>query len=152
MWLVELRYSNQQHSSLYFYLSKCESRKHNFFLFQRGPPEALGEIQFFPKSIFDLKYYPYYGKLRHVSASFFLVDNCCGIWSCLFKSEITPVMSSPPLFQVNYSSPVVAVRFAGVQYDTHIQVQCKLNGKGIINDSPTDRYLGSVTFSLDVGA
>lgn len=55
-------------------------------------------------------------------------------------------------FQVNYSSPVVAVRFAGVQYDTHIQVQCKLNGKGIINDSPTDRYLGSVTFSLEVGA
>uniref|UniRef100_A0A8D0A692 Protein ATP1B4 n=1 Tax=Sander lucioperca TaxID=283035 RepID=A0A8D0A692_SANLU len=85
---------------------------------KKGPPEALGEIQFFPKSIFDLKYYPYYGKLRHV----------------------------------NYSAPVVAVRFAGVQYDTHIQVQCKLNGKGIINDSPTDRYLGSVTFSLDVGA
>lgn len=67
----------------------------------------------------------------------------------LLKFEITPVVSRP---QVNYSSPVVAVRFAGVQYDTHIQVQCKLNGKGIINDSPTDRYLGSVTFSLDVGA
>lgn len=85
---------------------------------KKGPPEALGQLQFFPTSLFDLKYYPYYGKLRHV----------------------------------NYSSPVVAVRFAGVQYDTHIQVQCKLNGKGIINDSPTDRYLGSVTFSLDVGA
>lgn len=56
------------------------------------------------------------------------------------------------LCQVNYSSPVVAVRFVGVQYDTPIQVQCKLNGKGIINDSPTDRYLGSVTFSLEVGA
>uniref|UniRef100_A0A673CT44 Sodium/potassium-transporting ATPase subunit beta n=1 Tax=Sphaeramia orbicularis TaxID=375764 RepID=A0A673CT44_9TELE len=85
---------------------------------KKGPPEALGEVQFFPKSIFDLKYYPYYGKARHV----------------------------------NYSSPVVAVRFAGVQYDTHIHVQCKLNGKGITNDSPTDRYLGSVTFSLEVGA
>ncbi|RVE67476.1 hypothetical protein OJAV_G00103320 [Oryzias javanicus] len=85
---------------------------------KKGSAETLGEIQFFPRSIFDLKYYPYYGKLRHV----------------------------------NYSSPVVAVRFAGVQYDTHIQVQCKLNGKGIINDSPTDRYLGSVTFSLEVGA
>jgi len=85
---------------------------------KKGPPEALGELQFFPKSIFDLKYFPYYGKLRHV----------------------------------NYSSPVVAVRFTGVQYDTHIQIKCQLNGKGIINDSPTDRYLGSVTFSLDVGA
>uniref|UniRef100_A0A8D3EDL7 Sodium/potassium-transporting ATPase subunit beta n=1 Tax=Scophthalmus maximus TaxID=52904 RepID=A0A8D3EDL7_SCOMX len=85
---------------------------------KKGPPEAVGELQFFPKSIFDLKYYPYYGKQRHV----------------------------------NYSSPVVAVRFAGVQYDTHIQVQCKLNGEGIINNSPTDRYQGSVTFSLEVGA
>lgn len=41
----------------------------NVSFFQRGPPEALGEIQFFPKSIFELKYYPYYGKLRHVSGS-----------------------------------------------------------------------------------
>lgn len=85
---------------------------------KKGPPEALGQLQFFPKSIFDLKYYPYYGKLRHV----------------------------------NYSSPVVAVRFATIQYDTPLQIQCKLNGKGIVNDSPTDRYLGSVTFSLVVGA
>lgn len=38
-----------------------------FFFFQKGPAETLGEIQFFPRSIFDLKYYPYYGKLRHVS-------------------------------------------------------------------------------------
>lgn len=54
--------------------------------------------------------------------------------------------------QGNYSAPLVAVRFTSAQYDTHIQVKCKLNGKGIINDSPTDRYLGSVTFSLDIGA
>ncbi|CAL8308139.1 unnamed protein product [Arctogadus glacialis] len=85
---------------------------------KKGNPEALGEVEFFPKSLFDLKYYPYYGKLRHV----------------------------------NYSAPVVAVRFAGVQYDAHIYVKCKLNGKGIINDSPTDRYLGAVSFTLDIGA
>lgn len=66
--------------------------------------------------------------------------------------SVQPNWPPAPFPQVNYSSPVVAVRFAGVQYDTHLQVQCKLNGKGIINDSPTDRYLGSVTFSLDVGA
>ncbi|KAK5896823.1 protein ATP1B4 [Pseudochaenichthys georgianus] len=85
---------------------------------KKGPPEALGEIQFFPKSIFEMMYYPYYGKLR----------------------------------QTNYSAPVMAVRFAGVQYDSHIVVQCKLHGKGIINDSPTDRNLGRVSFSLDIGA
>lgn len=41
---------------------------------QKGPPEALGGIQFFPKSFFELKYYPYYGKLRHVSV--LLIDIC----------------------------------------------------------------------------
>jgi len=56
------------------------------------------------------------------------------------------------VFQVNYSSPVVAVRFAGVHFDAHIRIQCKLNGKGIINDSPTDRYLGTISFALEVGA
>lgn len=112
--------------------------------FQKGPPEALGGIQFFPKSFFELKYYPYYGKLRHVSAH--LYENEAD------EALAAPSWPLPPSPQVNYSSPVVAVRFAGVQYDTHLQVQCKLNGKGIINDSPTDRYLGSVTFSLDVGA
>ncbi|KAJ8014793.1 hypothetical protein DPEC_G00019440 [Dallia pectoralis] len=85
---------------------------------KKGAPESLGEVQFFPKSIFNLMYYPYYGKLRHV----------------------------------NYTAPVVAVRFNGLQYDTHIVVKCKLNGKGIINDSTTDRFLGSVSFSFDVGA
>lgn len=116
---------------------------------QKGPPEALGEIQFFPKSIFEMKYYPYYGKLRHVSEGFITEENCCSIitnMKHLSRLNLWCLFS-----QVNYSSPVVAVRFVGVQHDTHIQVQCKLNGKGIINDSPTDRYLGSVTFSLDVG-
>ncbi|XP_035287704.1 protein ATP1B4-like [Anguilla rostrata] len=85
---------------------------------KRGGPENLGDIEFFPESIFNLMYYPYYGKRVHV----------------------------------NYTNPLVAVRFPSVQLDTHVSVQCKLNGKGIINDSPTDRFLGSVTFSLEVGA
>lgn len=122
-------------------------KKHNFLLFQRGPTDTLGEIEFFPKSFFDLNYYPYYGKLRHVSESFSFVDRISTIW---IKYEMTSVVSL--VSQTNYSAPVVAVRFMSVQYDTHIQVQCKLNGKGIINDSPTDRNLGSVTFSLDIGA
>ncbi|XP_026874348.2 protein ATP1B4 [Electrophorus electricus] len=85
---------------------------------KKGTSESLGEVDFYPKNIFNLMYYPYYGKLRHV----------------------------------NYSSPLVAVHFSRVQYDTYLHVQCKLHGKGIINDSPTDRHLGSVSFSLEVGA
>ncbi len=34
---------------------------------QKGSTEDLGEVQFFPEKIFNLRYYPYYGKLRHVS-------------------------------------------------------------------------------------
>uniref|UniRef100_A0A3P8ULC9 Sodium/potassium-transporting ATPase subunit beta n=1 Tax=Cynoglossus semilaevis TaxID=244447 RepID=A0A3P8ULC9_CYNSE len=110
---------------------------------KKGAAAALGEVQFFPKSIFDLKYYPYYGKLRHVSlVTFQTVIRC---------SQQLVTVYSPPVHQGNYSAPVVAVRFASVQNGAQIQVQCKLNGKGIINDSSTDRYLGSVTFSLEVG-
>lgn len=104
----------------------------------------MGELEFFPKSIFENKYYPYYGKLRHVSESFMIVGELLQQQSGLNLLSL--------LSQVNYSSPVVAVRFPGVQQGANVQVQCKLNGKGIINDSPTDRYLGSVTFSLEVGA
>ncbi|TSQ81026.1 Protein ATP1B4 [Bagarius yarrelli] len=85
---------------------------------KKGMLEELGEVEFYPKNIFDLMYYPYYGKLRHV----------------------------------NYTSPLVAVRFPNLQLGSYLHVQCKLNGKGIINDSPTDRFLGSVSFNLQVGA
>ncbi|XP_056114513.1 protein ATP1B4 isoform X1 [Rhinichthys klamathensis goyatoka] len=85
---------------------------------KKGSTEVLGDVEFFPNNVFNLRYYPYYGKLRHV----------------------------------NYSSPLVAVRFSGVQSETQLHVQCKLNGKGIINDSATDRFLGSVSFTLQVGA
>lgn len=108
----------------------------------------MGELQFFPASTFDLRYYPYYGKLRHVSVTqdhiFFPL-----VFLALRSLKSRLVVSTP---QVNYSAPIVAVRFAGIHYDVHLQIQCKLNGKGIVNNSPTDRYLGSVTFSMDVGA
>ncbi|XP_023656367.1 protein ATP1B4 isoform X1 [Paramormyrops kingsleyae] len=55
------------------------------------------------------------------------------------------------LRHVNYTNPLVGVRFSGLQPDTQFTVQCRLHGKGIINDSPTDRFLGSVTFGLIVG-
>ncbi|XP_064185327.1 protein ATP1B4 [Anguilla rostrata] len=56
------------------------------------------------------------------------------------------------LKHVNYTSPVIAVRFEGVQLDTHLRVRCQLHGRGIVNDSPTDPFLGGVSFSLEVGA
>ncbi|KAG2463706.1 AT1B4 protein, partial [Polypterus senegalus] len=56
------------------------------------------------------------------------------------------------LVHVNYTSPLVAIQFAEVKKDVLLTVQCKLNGSGIINDSPHDRFLGRITFTLLVGA
>lgn len=36
-------------------------------IFQKGSTEVLGDVEFFPSNVFNLRYYPYYGKLRHVS-------------------------------------------------------------------------------------
>ncbi|KAJ8348763.1 hypothetical protein SKAU_G00273520 [Synaphobranchus kaupii] len=96
------------------WLRKCSGLQDPSFGYSEGRPCVLLKMT----GIFNLKYYPYYGKKRHV----------------------------------NYTNPLIAVRFPRVQLDTHFSVQCKLNGKGIINDSPTDRFLGSITFSLEVGA
>lgn len=113
--------------------------------FQKGSTEGLGEVKFFPDNFFNLRYYPYYGKLRHVSdpISYLRIPPNLIAFHSIFHHFYK---------QVNYSSPLVAVQFSGVQYDTQLHVQCKLNGKGIINDSPTDRFLGSVSFTLEVGA
>ncbi|XP_028671704.1 protein ATP1B4 isoform X1 [Erpetoichthys calabaricus] len=56
------------------------------------------------------------------------------------------------LVHVNYTSPLVAIQFPDVKKDILLTVQCKLNGSGIINDSPHDRFLGRITFTLLVGA
>ncbi|XP_006003908.1 protein ATP1B4 isoform X1 [Latimeria chalumnae] len=54
------------------------------------------------------------------------------------------------LTHVNYTSPLVAVHFTNVKHNTPLTIQCKLNGPGIVNDS-SDRYLGRISFTLNVG-
>ncbi|KPP68595.1 protein ATP1B4-like [Scleropages formosus] len=100
--------------------------------------------------------------LRHVTSDAFTISFCLqkgeqkniGIME-FYPSNVFKLMYYPyygKLRHVNYTNPLVAVRFSEVQLDTQISVQCKLHGKGIINDSPTDRFLGSVSFTLLVGA
>ncbi|XP_006803310.1 protein ATP1B4 [Neolamprologus brichardi] len=81
--------------------------------------------------------------------------------ACQFKRSWLGQCSGlqDPNFGYSQGRPCILLRMNrvkkdgfGVQQGANVQVQCKLNGKGIINDSPTDRYLGSVTFSLEVGA
>lgn len=56
-----------------------------------------------------------------------------------------------PSFQVNYTSPLVAMHFTDVQKDYQVPIQCSLNGKGIINDLNSDRFLGRIIFTLSIG-
>ncbi|XP_041341345.1 protein ATP1B4 isoform X1 [Pyrgilauda ruficollis] len=52
---------------------------------------------------------------------------------------------------VNYTSPLVAMHFTDVQKDHLVPIQCSLNGKGIINDLNSDRFLGRIIFTLSIG-
>lgn len=36
------------------------------FIFQKGSTDDLGEVLYYPDNTFNMRYYPYYGKLRHV--------------------------------------------------------------------------------------
>ncbi|KFV53078.1 Protein ATP1B4, partial [Gavia stellata] len=52
---------------------------------------------------------------------------------------------------VNYTSPLVAMHFTDVKKNYLVPIQCSLNGKGIINDVNSDRFLGRIIFTLSIG-
>ncbi|KFQ23371.1 Protein ATP1B4, partial [Merops nubicus] len=52
---------------------------------------------------------------------------------------------------VNYTSPLVAMHFTDVRRNYSVPIQCSLNGKGIINDLNSDRFLGRIIFTLSIG-
>ncbi|NXY74862.1 AT1B4 protein, partial [Glareola pratincola] len=52
---------------------------------------------------------------------------------------------------VNYTSPLVAMHFTDVKKNYLVHIQCRLNGKGIINDVNSDRFLGRIIFTLRIG-
>ncbi|XP_025065697.1 protein ATP1B4 isoform X2 [Alligator sinensis] len=52
---------------------------------------------------------------------------------------------------VNYTSPLVAMHFTDVRKNYFVPIQCKLNGKGIVNDVHNDRFLGRIVFTFNIG-
>ncbi|KGL72510.1 Protein ATP1B4, partial [Tinamus guttatus] len=52
---------------------------------------------------------------------------------------------------VNYTSPLVAMHFTDVRRNSVVPIQCSLNGKGIVNDLHSDRFLGRIIFTLSIG-
>uniref|UniRef100_A0A3B3RQ58 Sodium/potassium-transporting ATPase subunit beta n=1 Tax=Paramormyrops kingsleyae TaxID=1676925 RepID=A0A3B3RQ58_9TELE len=52
--------------------------------------------------------------------------------------------------QVNYSQPLVAVKFVNVSYDADINVECKINANNIAPPSERDKFAGRVAFKLRI--
>ncbi|KAM6253293.1 protein ATP1B4 isoform 2-T2 [Porphyrio hochstetteri] len=52
---------------------------------------------------------------------------------------------------VNYTSPLVAMHFTDVKKNYLVHIQCSLNGKGILNNVNSDRFLGRIIFTLRIG-
>ncbi|XP_026530574.1 protein ATP1B4 isoform X2 [Notechis scutatus] len=72
-----------------------------------------------------------------------------------FPSETFDPMYFPyygKLTHVNYTQPVVAIHFTGITRNQTLDLQCQLNGKGIINTVNNDRFLGRIIFTLTVNS
>ncbi|XP_078088236.1 potassium-transporting ATPase subunit beta-like [Mustelus asterias] len=52
--------------------------------------------------------------------------------------------------QPNYTNPLVAVKFLSLKKNKELEIECKINGPGIINTNPYEKYEGRVIFHLDI--
>lgn len=56
----------------------------------------------------------------------------------------------PLLFQVNYTQPLVAVKFLNASLNTDIDVECKVVSNTLIAGSERDKFAGRVSFKLRI--
>ncbi|XP_067436289.1 sodium/potassium-transporting ATPase subunit beta-2a [Thunnus thynnus] len=54
--------------------------------------------------------------------------------------------------QVNYTQPLVAVKFLNVSLNTDVNVECKINSNTLADGSERDKFAGRVSFKLRVNA
>ncbi|XP_028822909.1 sodium/potassium-transporting ATPase subunit beta-2a isoform X2 [Denticeps clupeoides] len=52
--------------------------------------------------------------------------------------------------QVNYSQPLVAVKFLNITFNTDVNVECKINSNMITQFSERDKFAGRVSFKLRI--
>lgn len=52
--------------------------------------------------------------------------------------------------QVNYSQPLVAVKFLNITFNTDVSVECKINSDTITEFSERDKFAGRVSFRLRI--
>ncbi|KAB5515158.1 hypothetical protein PHYPO_G00250560 [Pangasianodon hypophthalmus] len=54
--------------------------------------------------------------------------------------------------QVNYTQPLVAVKFMNVTLDTDVNIECKINSNTITEFSERDKFAGRVSFKLRINS
>lgn len=57
---------------------------------------------------------------------------------------------SLPLAQVNYTQPLVAVKFLNVTPNVEVNVECRINAANIATDDERDKFAGRVAFKLRI--
>ena len=116
--------------------------------------ENLGHFVMFPANgSIDLMYFPYYGKKFHVS-----FVGGPALWlppgSGVLGEEAGVAkgldLCSPPLAQVNYTQPLVAVKFLNVTPNVEVNVECRINAANIATDDERDKFAGRVAFKLRI--
>lgn len=55
-----------------------------------------------------------------------------------------------PLLQVNYTQPLVAVKFLNVTPNVEVNVECRINAANIATDDERDKFAGRVAFKLRI--
>lgn len=54
------------------------------------------------------------------------------------------------VFQVNYSQPLVAVKFLNITANQDVNIECKINANNIPIGSERDKFAGRVSFKLRI--
>lgn len=52
--------------------------------------------------------------------------------------------------QVNYTQPLVAVKFLNASVNTDIYVECKINSNTLADGNERDKFAGRVSFKLRI--
>lgn len=79
-------------------------------------------------------------------------------WYCGRKWTRTHTLSVAPvvecvmclLSQVNYTQPLVAVKFLNASVNTDINVECKINSNTLADGSDRDKFAGRISFKLRI--
>ncbi|XP_072447774.1 sodium/potassium-transporting ATPase subunit beta-2b isoform X2 [Chiloscyllium punctatum] len=53
---------------------------------------------------------------------------------------------------VNYTQPLVAVKFVNITNNVDVNIECKVYGSNVKNDDERDKFAGRVVFTLNVGS